>query len=136
MEGNWNYNTSGKLCPIYAITVLVNLISPLRKYLDLLVRKNFFWRRPEKMHWWSFFYVIFIERMYIQAKLKDCILRKNRSVHIRANGFHLKLQKIAFYESWLSYKGGGKRWKTDPFVKSSNIFEGGGGIKLTSTVSK
>ena len=109
------------------ITVLVNLISlPSKKKVDLPVRKMFFWRHSEKMLWGSFFYVIFIKKMYIRAKLKECIFRQKRSVHIRENAFHLKLHNFAFCESWASYKGG-TWWKSDPSVKSPKIFEGGGG---------
>ena len=85
------------------------------------------------MLWGSFFYVIFIKKIYIRAKLKECIFRQRRSVYIRANPFHLKLQNFAFCESCSSYKGG-ERWKSDPSVKSPKFFEGGGEIELTSTV--
>ena len=77
------------------------------------------------MLWGSFFYVIFIKKIYIRAKLKECIFRQRRSVYIRANPFHLKLQNFAFCESCSSYKGG-ERWKSDPSVKSPKVFEGGG----------
>ena len=60
-------------------------------------------QRPEKIHWWSFFYAIFIKKMYVKEKLKECWLRQNQGVHIRANVFHSKLRKFAFYESWSSY---------------------------------
>ena len=73
--------------------------------------------------------------MYIKAKLKECILMQNRSVHIRTNMFHLKLQKFSSYESWSSYKGG-KRWKNWPVCKVSKYFQWEGEIKLTSTVIK
>ena len=79
-------------------------------------------------------YCISRQNWNIKTKLKECILRKNWSVQIRVNVFHLKLQKFFSYESWSSYKGW-KRWKTDPSVKSPNIFKVEG-IKLTSTVIK
>ena len=98
---------------------------PQKKKVDLLVRKQFFWRHLEKIQWWSFFYVNFIKKMFIRAKVKECIFWKKRSVYIRAHLFYLKLQNFGFYELWPSYKVG-KRWKTDPFVKSLKYFEGGG----------
>ena len=67
--------------------------------------------------------------MYIRAKLKECIFRQKRSVYIRVNPFHLKLQNFAFCESCSSNKGG-ERWKSDPSVKSPNFFEGGGGDRV------
>ena len=53
------------------------------------------------MHWWSSFYVIFIDWMYTRAKLKECIFRQKLNVYIRANVFYLKLPNFAFYKSWI-----------------------------------
>ena len=58
--------------------------------------KIFFDTGPQRCTDDQFFYVIFIKRMYIKAKLKACIFRQKRSVHIRANMVYLKITKICF----------------------------------------
>ena len=48
------------------------------------------------------------------------IFQKKRSVYIRANMFHLKLQHFALYQSWSSYKGRKtmKNWPVRKVFKS------------------
>ena len=78
------------------------------------------------------FYVIFIEKMYIQTKLKECIFRRKRVRHIRVNVFHLKLHKFAFYEYWSSRKG--KRW--DICLSGKLKFEFEVELKLTTVMQE
>ena len=80
----------------------------------------------------SFFYFMFIERMYTKAKLKEFILKQNWSVHIRVNVFHLKLHKFAFYEYWSSRKG--KRW--DICLSGKLKFEFEVELKLTTVMQE
>ena len=96
-------------------------VPALENKVDLPVRKMFFWRRAEKMHWWSFFYVNFIEKMYIRAKLKECIKTK---CTYQGKYISLKITKFCFYESWSSYKGG--TMKNRPVRKVSKSFRSGG----------
>ena len=78
------------------------------------------------------FYVIFLEKMYIQTKLKECIFRRKRVRHIRVNVFHLKLHKFAFYEYWSSRKG--KRW--DICLSGKLKFEFEVELKLTTVMQE
>jgi hypothetical protein len=50
--------------------------------------EKMFWYMLKKIHWSSFFYVIFIERMYIKANLKECTSSQRCNAYIRARFLH------------------------------------------------
>ena len=60
---------------------------------------------PENMHWSSFFMLFWLKKCIPCQNWKSLYIGKNAAGISVSDVSHLKLQKVAFYESWSLYTG-------------------------------